>query len=792
MESNKLIRAVLFILVIIPAVAGCYTWQSRPYEPGIPPEALASLDAAVERHALGNSEAFASTLEALVTKYPFFVEAHRHLQNLYLQDFRNGYLLNHYGAMLEREPDRPACNYLYGRILSEPSSQVKAFTRSVELDRGFFWGYNGLGFALTQSGDYKDSELAYLQAIRSSPGQVEPYIGLITIYLARNHHEEAERLLRRAEKLFPDDLSIALLRCRYIADREGPRAALEAQVNLPFSMDPGGEFFTFMLNLLDRAASDRLERRILYRFGPASSPGDGNSVARNLVLGLCLRRCGDLRGASRYFHRVLDTLPANARARRELRYIYCMTGRIRDAYALQIADCPESWIKGSRYPLLASRLFDLGDRLAAQVDWSGLGAEALDLADILIELGWLEESTFYLHRAAELAGESGKKAARRLEEIYRHMSFELKLYDYFIKQYADFAADGISTDLDDALEELSLISIEILGQDLFKDVVEMDFWPAGVLVDPRRAVRCGPARYFERFNRFFLMGQKRGGPVEAYLLDIFDYQSLAAAPVAGVELPFDLIRCENLRIPSYIEYGGGNIAGAALHSFVFINLDAVRLEVQEGRRLYERFKNREALLLNDPPPRAASEDEVLDVSEPMGLAQRLKYLSYKKRGAAAGDSAYMADRFETLMAHEAQHLVDARKFLPFWPNLLSNLYHFAALGLSAFRVESWLEERSQLHSLLRSEDAYAALAVTASHLGSGPIRTPHQRGYRDLLKRIVEYIYEEEDRFPVIDRTANILHQLYLLTEEEIREIAQALAEEEELSRVATPPPAAG
>ena len=153
----------------------------------------------------------------------------------------------------------------------------------------------------------------------------------------------------------------------------------------------------------------------------------------------------------------------------------------------------------------------------------------------------------------------------------------------------------------------------------------------------------------------------------------------------------------------------------------------------------------------------------------------------------------MANRFETLMAHEVQHLVDARKFLPFWPNLLSNLYRFAALGFSAFRVESWLEERSQLHSLLLSGDAYAALAVTAGHLGSGPIRTPHQRGYRDLLKRFVEYIYEHEDRFPAIDRKANILHQLYRLSEEEIREIAQALAEEEDLTdEEATPPLAAG
>ena len=137
----------------------------------------------------------------------------------------------------------------------------------------------------------------------------------------------------------------------------------------------GGGKSTLMLNLLDRASSDRLERRIIYRFGG----GSRNPATLDLVLGLCLRRCGELGGAARHFLRVLDYSPANARARRELRYIYCVTGRVREAYALQVANCPEAWIQGSRYAPVASRMFELGDRLAGHLDFSSLSAEALEL-----------------------------------------------------------------------------------------------------------------------------------------------------------------------------------------------------------------------------------------------------------------------------------------------------------------------------------------------------------------------------------------------------------------------------
>ena len=64
----------------------------------------------------------------------------------------------------------------------------------------------------------------------------------------------------------------------------------------------------------------------------------------------------------------------------------------------------------------------------------------------------------------------------------------------------------------------------------------------GKLLDPRTSVHSGPAEYFRRFNRFFLFGQKAGGPVEAYLLDLIGLPAETVRKLQGMEIRFELIR----------------------------------------------------------------------------------------------------------------------------------------------------------------------------------------------------------------------------------------------------------
>jgi hypothetical protein len=126
-----------------------------------------------------------------------------------------------------------------------------------------------------------------------------------------------------------------------------------------------------------------------------------------------------------------------------------------------------------------------------------------------------------------------------------------------------------------------------------------------------------------------------------------------------------------------------------------------------------------------------------------------------------------------------QHLVDARRFLPISENLMGVMIHFMMSGFSPYKVEAWLEERAQLHALLKGGDPYGTLAEIAGYLEPGVYPAPHERGYRQLMERIVRAVDDDPGRFPEFDRSANLVHQLHRLSTEEIAAIARALADDE-------------
>lgn len=354
---------------------------------------------------------------------------------------------------------------------------------------------------------------------------------------------------------------------------------------------------------------------------------------------------------------------------------------------------------------------------------------------------------------------------------------EQEIKDFFLKQYKHFLKTGAYMDKDDVMKKLGEISNSAIHKNIFKDCTFLDFSPAGLLLDIRSKTKCGPSEYFRKYNRFFLMGKKSGGPMEAYLLDLYDVSPDMRMEVAGESIEFDLIRCENLRIPSLIEFGGGNIAGAGLHSILFLNIDSMRQKLQAAHHNYKNFRKKEVCLLQDPAPLDESPKDCLNH---LGLPARLRYLSYKNHGARGGDGDYMRVLYNAILTHEVLHLADARKFLPITSNLLWTVIKFFGKGFSRFNIEAWLEERAQLYSLYVSHDTHGVLAEMADFIQGPTYRSPHQKGYRDLMDRIVEHLYDNQGEFPQIKFNCNILHQLHKLSANEIRRIAGKLSEEED------------
>ncbi|MFH2001271.1 MAG: tetratricopeptide repeat protein [Planctomycetota bacterium] len=770
-------RFSCILLALSCAVTGCTGLNSLSYREDIDPQA-ASMLAKVGDLPVGDRIA---GLEALILQYPDYVEAHRQLQNLCMQENRQGYLVNLYRKRFDEDPGKPLNSYLYGRLFSNPEHQLSLFSSATQQDPSFFWAQNGLGYAYMNAGDFKSSAAAYKKAIQSAPSKIEPYQGLISAYLTTGKLEEADKLLAIALERFPDAISLHLLHYRLLVEKESPAAGLNAMIEVPPELELGAEFFLLMLNLMDRGASDYDLKRVLYRFGVMADDDLRFNGALDLVLGACCMKLGNLNGARYHLNRVYLAHPENVRASKELRYLYTVTFRMREACSIEMADYPADWLEGSALRKSMPRLIELSKHVQDTVDSGSSEKEGYELASLLVQNGWLDEAMYFLYIFADPQSVWGLKSADLLNQLYRHSHFELTLRDFFVKQYQEFRRTGYELGWEQVLEQLGRISSRILGTDIFADPVVMDYTPVGILLDPRVGAGSGPAAYFRKFNRFFLLGRKMGGPVEACLLDICDYQPDKKGTVAGSELRFDLILCENLRIPSLVEYEGGNIVGAALSSFIFINLDMIRQKVYDGRRVHAAFKDKEAALLNDPTPLARNEEERLSTEEPWGLLTRLKYLSFKKESSLESMALYMTVRTDAVLCHEIQHLADAKRFLPVLHNLLWKFYHLTVLGFSAFNIESWLEERAQMYALLEARDSYAVLAEIVDYLGGNTFHSPYRKGYTLLMQRVIDHIHEHPDLTPSIDCSANILHQVHKLTHEEIRSIALAIATEEGL-----------
>lgn len=723
----------------------------------------------------------AAGLERVIEQYPEFVEAHRHLQNLHMIDNRFGYLVERYRKLHESHPENPFYTYLYGRLFTNPDRQRDLFQSATEKDPSFFWAYNGLGYAHINAGDLAQSEEVYKKAIQSGIPQVEPYRGLVSAYMAGGRDEEAEKLLAIAQERFPDAMPLHLLKCRLLAKMENTGAALKAMIEIPPELEPGADFFVLMLNFLDSGATDYDAKRVLFRFGPLALDPIHHGGPVDLVLGACCRKLGNLAGAEDHFIRVSEKYPDNIRARRELRCLYTVTFRMREAFAIEVMDFPDEWLEGSILEEAMPGMIELADRIGSAPDRSAVHDEGIELASRLVRCGWLDEAIHLLYMFKEGRTKFGNKALHLLDELYRHRHFEVSLREYFTKQYQDFRQTGTNSGWEEVLKQLSLMSKRILGEDIFENAPVMDYSPAGKLLDPRARNGTGPAAYFRKYNRFFLLGQKMGGPVEACLLDICNYMPDQKALIADSELNYDYILCENLRVPSLVEAEGGGIVGAALSSFIFINLDLIRQKVYSCARVHDAFETREAMLLDDPAPSARNDTELLDVRETWGVTRRLKYLSYKRNGSGANAAAYMAKRTQAVLCHELQHIADARRFLPIMHHLFWKLYRFAMLGFSPFKIEAWLEERAQMYALTCAEDPQAILSEITEYLGGAEFRSPYRRGYTFIMEKFVAYIHDHQERFPNLDFSKNLLHQVHKLSCEEIRTVGTALAEEEGL-----------
>ncbi|MEM7307248.1 MAG: hypothetical protein AAF682_11290 [Planctomycetota bacterium] len=253
--------------------------------------------------------------------------------------------------------------------------------------------------------------------------------------------------------------------------------------------------------------------------------------------------------------------------------------------------------------------------------------------------------------------------------------------------------------------------------------------------------------------------------------------------------------CEGADVESRPGRRGARISGAALHEGYWVDVEAVREELLHWRRLEERF------LPADVGPEEAERlglevDAALAVrgvrtelgTPPaalvplLGQGDRVRLAVLRDRAARRvdGEPLVSLDELVLLTAlHEEGHLCDRTRFLPLGSNLLGALRLFADAGFTPGGLMRELEERAQLICMAEADDARLPLSDVLAAAEHGGSVTPHAAAYRGLLiswLRVLADLCEDPGRFPALDRGHVLVHQLHLLSAEEVTEVSRALA----------------
>jgi hypothetical protein len=334
----------------------------------------------------------------------------------------------------------------------------------------------------------------------------------------------------------------------------------------------------------------------------------------------------------------------------------------------------------------------------------------------------------------------------------------------------------------EVLGRIGEISVRILGTDITRGSRLSIYFPVGAIVDPTSGALGLPA-WFERWNRFALLGRRAGGRVEGIVLRTLSRRPVSTS-ILGRPIEGEAVVGERREISPSFAAGGTDIAGAAVFDGYFLDLDVVRGRAAEIEEILSRHAPNRDRILADPLPPATTEEEVLSVAEPLALEEKLLLL------AAEGEPPRWVDRvLATVELHERAHLADAREFLPLLARLPRVLPVLVRTVVRGTGFEAALEERAELAALAASEDPRVALAGVLATVRTGAGGEPHRSAYRSLLGRLVRRLWRTGEEYAAVRPDQNLLQQLFRLEEAQLSRLFQDVAREEGLLAASPPPP---
>jgi len=307
----------------------------------------------------------------------------------------------------------------------------------------------------------------------------------------------------------------------------------------------------------------------------------------------------------------------------------------------------------------------------------------------------------------------------------------------------------------------------------------------------------GLAEVMDLLGRTALIGAPPFGTVDGMVLRRLWFEELSGEHL-GVPWSGLVLVCDGVDSAGARNRAGFEISGAALHEGYWLDVGAERRRLAVWRAAQRLLDEQGATWLANLraqflfPTDAGVGGDVREartqLSPSLGASNLVRLAVLAERRAAEPQAAELVtldDLLEVVAVHEEGHLCDRTRFLPLTRDPLGVLALAASEGFAPLAIERRLEYRAELTALACvSEPRLALIELLEAHESDPRGPTVHAHAYSDLLQDFLvewnrELLTGEPD--PRIAPGCDLLHQLHVLSSDEVRAIALRLAEREGL-----------
>jgi tetratricopeptide (TPR) repeat protein len=201
---------------------------------------------------LAEKEQFNEALEKLkaaIAQDDKFVEAHLRYMDAFRSVGRGEEVAVMYSNMVEKNPESPEYNFLYGRTLNDLAGKRAAYRKALALDSTFYYAQFGVGGSYMLEGRLDEALVALNKVLKIRPGMTETLRMIGQIYMDKGMPLQAKSVLERAMATDSSDVQVMLGLGQAYSQLERFETA-EKMFRRAAAIEPGEPLFQYYLALV--------------------------------------------------------------------------------------------------------------------------------------------------------------------------------------------------------------------------------------------------------------------------------------------------------------------------------------------------------------------------------------------------------------------------------------------------------------------------------------------------------------------------------------------------------------